>query len=123
MLFELAGAKLDCLKLRKVSIDVNIDEMKENAEETAEFLKSMAHPERLMVLCQLSKGELGFTQLLEASQLSQSAFSQQLAVLKKKNLVSVRKESQQVFYSIADERVLALMSSLHTVFCPQGEER
>ena len=96
---------------------MKVEEMRANATETAEFLKSMAHPDRLMVLCQLTQGELGFTQLLQSSCLSQSAFSQQLSVLKKKGLIKIRKESQQVFYSIADERVLHLLSSLHSIFC------
>ena len=101
---------------------MNIEEMRDNANETAEFLKSMAHPDRLMVLCQLSNGEVGFTELLESSHLSQSAFSQQLTVLKKKGLVKVRKEAQQVFYSLADERVMMLMGSLHSVFCKHQQE-
>ncbi|MGF1826822.1 ArsR/SmtB family transcription factor [Vibrio splendidus] len=101
---------------------MNIEDMRVSANDTAEFLKSMAHPERLMVLCQLTEGELGFTELLEGSCLSQSAFSQQLAVLKRKGLVKVRKESQLVFYSLADSRVELLMSSLHNVFCQHHNE-
>lgn len=94
-----------------------IDEMKANATQVAEMLKTMAHPERLMVLCQLVDGEVGVTQLQEGSNLSQSAFSQQLSVLRKNGLVNVRKESQQVFYRLSDPRVEALIGSLHGIFC------
>lgn len=92
-------------------------EMKAKAMEVSELLKTMAHPERLMVLCQLVDGEVGAGQLQEGSALSQSAFSQHLMVLKKNGLVKIRKESQSVYYSLADPRVKELFSSLHNIFC------
>lgn len=91
--------------------------MQPKANEVSELLKTMAHPERLLVLCQLMKGEIGAGKLQEGSSLSQSAFSQHLTVLRKQGLVNVRKESQQVFYSLADERVAALIKSLHHIYC------
>ncbi len=91
--------------------------MKGRAEEVSELLKTMAHPERLMVLCQLVDGEVGAGQLQENSTLSPSAFSQHLSVLRKHNLVTVRKESQAVFYSLADKRVEALLASFYEIFC------
>ena len=95
----------------------NIDQMKSNVEEVAELLKIMAHPERLMVLCQLTQGEVGAGQLQKNSSLSQSAFSQHLTVLRKHQMIQARKESQQVFYSLADPRIAHLITSLHSVFC------
>lgn len=91
--------------------------MQTNAVEAADLLKVMAHPERLMVLCQLTQGEVGVGALQQGSNLSQSAFSQHLTVLRKHQLIEARKESQQVFYSLADPRVEALIQSLHSVFC------
>jgi len=96
---------------------MELEQLKERATEVSDLLKTMAHPERLMVLCQLVDGEVGVSQLQENTTLSQSAFSQQLSVLKKHNLVKVRKESQQVFYSLADERIKALIASFHSIFC------
>lgn len=96
---------------------MNIADMQGNATEAADLLKVMAHPERLMVLCQLIQGEIGVGQLQQSSALSQSAFSQHLTVLRKHNLIQARKASQQVFYSLADPRVEPLIQSLHTVFC------
>ncbi|MBL1416346.1 MAG: helix-turn-helix transcriptional regulator [Moritella sp.] len=92
-------------------------DMKERATEVAYVLKTMTHPERLMVLCQLVDGEVSASQLQENSTLSQSAFSQHLAVLRKNNIVKVRKESQSVFYSLADERIEALIASFYKIFC------
>ncbi|CCN50106.1 Transcriptional activator hlyU [Vibrio nigripulchritudo MADA3029] len=96
---------------------MNLDQMRTNSAEVAEILRILSHPERLLVLCQLIEGELGAGQLQNSSTLSQSAFSQHLTVLRKHNLVKVRKESQQVFYSLADERIAALIHNLHKVFC------
>lgn len=92
-------------------------DMKERATEVANLLKTMTHPERLIVLCQLVDGEVSASQLQENSNLSQSAFSQHLAVLRKNNIVKVRKESQSVFYSLADERIEALIASFYKIFC------
>lgn len=102
---------------QKSEIMMQLDEMKVRANEVAELLKLMAHPDRLMVLCQLVEGEVGVAQLQQGSSLSQSAFSQQLSVLRNNGLVSVRKESQQVFYSLSDPRIKALITSMHDIFC------
>ncbi|WP_367989871.1 metalloregulator ArsR/SmtB family transcription factor [Vibrio sp. NTOU-M3] len=96
---------------------MDIAEMQSNATEAADLLRIMAHPDRLMVLCQLTQGEVGVGALQSGSNLSQSAFSQHLTVLRKHNLICARKESQQVFYSLADPRVEALIQSLHSIFC------
>ncbi len=96
---------------------VDLDQMKTNAQEVAELLKVMAHPERLIVLCQLTQSEVGVGQLQQSSSLSQSAFSQHLTMLRKHGLIVARKESQQVFYSLADTRVAQLIQNLQTVFC------
>ncbi len=96
---------------------VDINTMKKNAAEVSELLRIMAHPERLMVLCQLTKGEVGVGMLQQGSSLSQSAFSQHLTVLRKHGIIQARKESQQVFYSLADTRVTQLIQSLQCTFC------
>lgn len=96
---------------------MELEDIKERATEVTALLKTMAHPERLIVLCQLVDGEVGAGKLQESSALSQSAFSQHLSVLRKHNLVKVRKESQLVFYSLADGRVEALIASFYDIFC------
>ncbi|RTZ22969.1 transcriptional regulator [Vibrio penaeicida] len=98
-------------------VSMSLQQMKTSSVEVAEILRVMSHPERLLVLCQLVDGEIGAGQLQSSSTLSQSAFSQHLTVLRKNNLVSVRKESQQVFYSLADKRIEKLIHNLHDIFC------
>ena len=89
-----------------------------NAAEVSELLKLMAHKDRMVVLCLLSQGEMGVSELREYTQLSQSAFSQHLGVLRKNELVKIRKESQQVFYSLDDARVSVILRAMQTAFCP-----
>lgn len=102
--------------------ETDVAKMKTNAIEAAELLKVMAHPERLMVLCQLTQGEIGAGELQANSCLSQSAFSQHLTVLRKHNLISARKSAQQVFYSLSEPRVEALIKTLHSVFCDNTQK-
>ncbi|MEL0629828.1 metalloregulator ArsR/SmtB family transcription factor [Psychromonas aquatilis] len=95
-----------------------LDLINENVEEATDFLKIMAHKDRMLVLCLLSEGEMGVAKLREYSNLSQSAFSQHLSVLKKHQLVKVRKQSQLVFYSLADQRVNIILKAMQQAFCP-----
>lgn len=93
------------------------DEMTRHASEAAALLKALAHPERLMVLCQLIDGEKGVGELLAHSQLGQSAFSQQLSVLKRYGLIRSRKVSQQIYYSLVSEAAADVLGALQTHFC------
>lgn len=95
----------------------NFDAVNRHAAEAAALLKVLGHPERLLVLCQLIEGEKNVSELLQTSQLSQSAFSQQLAVLRQHQLVRTRKVANQVFYSLADAVVHQLLAVLHANFC------
>ena len=97
--------------------NMDLEKMKESAQEATELLKTMAHPERLLVLCQLVDGEISAGALQEKSALSQSAFSQHLGVLRKHGLVQTRKDAQQVFYSLADSRVKKLLETMQATFC------
>jgi len=100
-------------------MDNKLAKIHEKAAEVSELLKLMAHADRMVVLCLLSTGEMSVSELREHTNLSQSAFSQHLGVLRKNKLVKIRKESQQVFYSLADGRVSLILSALQQAFCPE----
>ena len=100
-------------------MDNKLAKIHEKAAEVSELLKLMAHADRMVVLCLLSTGEMSVSELREHTNLSQSAFSQHLGVLRKNELVKIRKESQQVFYSLADGRVSLILSALQQAFCPE----
>ncbi|MGB2064301.1 MAG: metalloregulator ArsR/SmtB family transcription factor [Marinomonas gallaica] len=91
--------------------------MLERASEASGFLKALSNENRLIILCNLLQGELSVGSLNEKVLLSQSALSQHLAVLRKDGLVSTRRDSQTIFYSIADSRVKELIQKLHDLFC------
>ena len=97
------------------NIDVNA--MVTNAENAAKWLKAIANPNRLMILCLLLDNELSVTQLNETVPLSQSALSQHLAVLRSQDLVSTRKSSQVVYYSLKNEQGTEIISIMHKQFC------
>ena len=82
--------------------------MAEHAEEAAGLLKALAHPARLLVLCQLVEGERSVGDLQPITGLSMSALSQHLAVLREMELVSTRRESQTIFYALADGPAVAV---------------
>lgn len=94
-----------------------IKKLQTNAQKVSSLLKRLAHPERLLILCQLVQCEQSAGSLWKSSSLSQSAFSQHLAVLRNEGLVSTRKEMQTVYYSLADDDVQRLLASLHEIFC------
>lgn len=82
-------------------------------------MKAVANENRLMVLCALAAGELSVGELLERVDLSQSALSQHLAVLRNGGFVTTRRESQTIFYSLTDSRTRQLIRFLHDMYCPQ----
>lgn len=91
--------------------------IQQNAKMAADYLKRIAHPDRLKVLCQLVEGECNVAELMTHSELSASAFSQHLAILREHGLVTTRKQSQQIYYRLADQQVETLLKALHDMFC------
>jgi len=75
----------------------------------AEFFKAMAHPARIRVLELLCHGELTVGELTDELGLEGSHVSQQLGVLRRANLVGIRKEGTTVIYSLADRRIAKVL--------------
>ena len=76
--------------------------MSRHADEAAALLKALAHPARLLVLCQLVEGEASVGELQPITGLSMSPLSQHLAVLRDMALVQTRRDAQTIFYSLAE---------------------
>ena len=91
--------------------------MKGNAKQASSLLKAISHESRLLILCLLLRKEMSVGELAEFSDLSQSAFSQHLSVLRKEGLVQTRKESQTVYYSIKDPAVKKILEVLYNIYC------
>ena len=92
-------------------------ELEPKAAQAEAFLKVMANRHRLMILCELIGEEKSVTALQERVGLGQSALSQHLARLRDEHIVSTRRESQAIFYSLQSEHVEKFMSLLHDVYC------
>jgi len=93
------------------------EELKEHADAAAQLLKALANPHRLQVLCVLSDGEMSVGELNVRVPLSQSALSQHLKVLRDDGLVTTRRQSQTVYYRVADGPAMDVIAVLHRHFC------
>ena len=88
------------------------------AETVAGLLKAMGNGRRLMLMCKLVEhGEMTAGDLAREVGLSQSACSQHLGKMRQEGLVAFRRESQTLWYRIADPRTETLMASLYQLYC------
>ena len=101
---------------------ISIEDMDEHAGQAAAFLKLLANPNRLMILCHLLDSELSVSALNAHLPLSQSALSQHLAVLRHAGVVNTRREHQVIFYRLASPEVTEVMSVLYRQFCQPDAE-
>ncbi len=101
----------------------DIQELEGMAAEVAAILRTLGNERRLMIVCKLVEwGEANVTSLAEAVGLSQSALSQHIAKLREQGIIAYRRESQTLWYRIADPRIEKLFATLHGLFClPQGK--
>lgn len=88
------------------------------AGEAAALMKTLSNPARLMILCQLVEGERSVAELERNLDTKQPNVSQQLARLRLEGYVAPRREGRTIFYSLADDRVAAVIHNLHQTFCP-----
>ena len=92
--------------------------MRAHAGDAARLLRVLANDKRLMLLCLLVEGELSVGELNAKVDLSQSALSQHLAVLREECLVSTRREAKLVFYTL-DGAVLAELAQAMSSLVPE----
>ena len=93
--------------------------LEDKAADAARLLRLLANEKRLLILCLLvAHGEKDVSSLAEAVELSQSALSQHLAKLREDDLVAFRRESQTLYYRLADPRAARVLATLKDIFCP-----
>ncbi|PJK07048.1 transcriptional regulator [Lysobacteraceae bacterium NML95-0200] len=89
--------------------------------EATALLKALANENRLMLLCRLVEGEQSVGQLNAGIDLSQSALSQHLAVLRSEGLVTTRRQAQTIYYALVDGPARHILDTLHAIYCaPQS---
>lgn len=93
--------------------------LQEGAARAAALLKAIGNENRLLVLCLLIQmGELSVGAMLEHIPLSQSALSQHLGRMRDEGLVAYRRESQTLYYRIANPDVGKIIATLKEIYCP-----
>jgi len=95
-------------------------DIKGKVDEASAFLKKLANRDRLLVCCALVEGERSVRELEDLLGIRQPGLSQQLAELRAAGMISGRKEGKAVFYSLADPKVAAVVSTLYGLFCGPG---
>ncbi len=94
-----------------------IEQMREHAPDAAGLMKALGNESRLMILCTLAESERSVGDLNAMIPLSQSALSQQLARLRQQGLVHTRRESQTIYYSLAEGPADRIIHLLHDIYC------
>ena len=83
---------------------------KETMDAIAELFKGFADSTRVHILALLARQELCVTEIAQTVDVSQSAISHQLRILKQSRLVKFRREGKTIFYSLLDEHVHSILS-------------
>lgn len=96
---------------------MNPDKMQQNVQAATELLKTLANPNRLMVLCNIVKQERTVSELEKLIGLSQSMLSQHLSRLRYEGIVECRREGSSAYYSLKDERARRVIEGLYDIYC------
>ena len=86
------------------------------SEFKADFFKALAHPLRISILDALRDGELTVNEVSQRFDVEQANASQQLAVLRNRNIVVTRKEGANVYYSVSDKSIFKLLDAAKEIF-------
>ena len=96
---------------------INIEDMRHNATEAVVLLRTLAHEDRLLLLCQLSLQEMCVSELETTLGILQPTLSQQLGVLRREGLVETRREGKHIFYKVSPGPALDILTQLHDIYC------
>jgi DNA-binding transcriptional ArsR family regulator len=96
---------------------LELEDMRQAASQACSLMKVLANPDRLMILCQLSQGDKRVGELEELLGIVQPTLSQQLTVLREEKLVSTRRESKNIYYTLDSPKAMAVIETLYQQFC------
>ena len=103
------------MKSRQRSVDP--EALRGAAGQAVSALKVLANEDRLLLLCQLSQGEMCVGDLEQRRGIQQPTLSQQLGVLRTEGSVSTRRQGKNIFYSVADPAMLEILALLYRLYC------
>ena len=93
-----------------------------SADQACRLMKTLANPDRLLLLCRLSQGEARVGELEEEVGVQQPTLSQQLGVLRDEGLVATRREGKAIYYRMTSAQAQAVMQVLVEQFCSNHKE-
>ena len=99
--------------------DLEIDIMRDSAQQVVAILKSLANTDRLLILCHLSQSEMNGSQIEEMPEIRQPTLSPQLMMLRRNDMVSTRRDGKQIYSSIKDPHLVEMLNTLYRLYCPQ----
>lgn len=98
-------------------VSPELQSLMQKARKASDFLKALAHENRLVILCLLAERERSVTELEGLLALGQATVSQQLARLRHEGLVETRREGRAVIYSLADDATRRFIEAVYEKFC------
>jgi DNA-binding transcriptional ArsR family regulator len=102
---------------------MDVDERMEIYRLHADFCKALSDANRLLIISELSRGELSVNELTRRLKLQQSNVSKHLAFLRESGLVNTRREGSSIYYSLSDPRISEAISLLRAVQSEVLEKR
>lgn len=84
-------------------------------------MKVLANEDRMLLLCQLSQGEMCVSELEAQLDIRQPTLSQQLGVLRNEGVVTTRRQGKNIFYAVAGPALLEILALLYRIYCPKEE--
>jgi DNA-binding transcriptional ArsR family regulator len=94
-----------------------IAKLEGKCEKVSTLLRSLSHPQRLMIMGHLIQGEKSVGELQELCGTSQSQLSQFLGRMKLEGLLSHKKKGRFHYYSVADKKVVDLVKAIQAIYC------
>lgn len=112
-------ATIQNLPVMRASLVIDPEALRGAAAKAVAALKVLANEDRLLLLCQLSQGEMCVSDLEQELGIHQPTLSQQLGVLRGEGVVQTRREGKSIFYSVADPAMLEILAVLYRLYCPK----
>jgi|SRR5262245_48469986 len=106
----------DSQMLNSLIVDWRVSMRQRLSNFKAEFFKALAHPVRISILDALREGELTVNEISHKFSIEPANASQQLAVLRNKNIVIARKKGSNVYYSVTDRTIFKLLDVAREIF-------
>lgn len=114
---ETLAREIEAALAKGEELSGDLQSLMRKARKASDFLKALAHENRLVILCLLSERERSVTELEGLLALSQATVSQQLARLRHEGLVATRRDGRVIYYSLADEATRLFIHAIYEKFC------